>query len=282
MSINGVVITFVDISAQKQGDELRRLGTVVRDSNDAVTLQDLREDFGLEPGRPQLYGWSEAEALTMNALELTPEPKRVEMRLLYQKLVQGEAVRSFETQRITRDGRTLDVWMTLTTLVNDAGQPVGIATTERDISDRKQASQILLFENRAVKAANQWLQRWLDQENHAPSPFEACRILVERPATVWPGSGGCRSGLHHHPAGLVWGRRSPPEGSPANPAGTRRKCAAERAAAPCAPASQRPGPKSLAPGWGEARLRVFRGASTQPPAGPDGSPGGLCDRARGL
>jgi two-component system, chemotaxis family, CheB/CheR fusion protein len=178
--INGAVITFVDISAQKQGDELRRLGTVIRDSNDAVTLQDFAgKILAWNRGAIQLYGWSEAEALTMNALEITAESKRAEMLVVYQKLAQGERVSSFETQRITRDGRTLDVWMTLTTLFNDAHQPVGIATTERDISDRKQASQILLFENRAVKAANQWLQRWLDQENHAPSPFEACRILVE-------------------------------------------------------------------------------------------------------
>jgi hypothetical protein len=34
------VITFVDVSEQKRGDELRRLGTILRDSNDAVTVQD--------------------------------------------------------------------------------------------------------------------------------------------------------------------------------------------------------------------------------------------------
>jgi two-component system, chemotaxis family, CheB/CheR fusion protein len=178
--IDGAVITFVDISAQKQGDELRRLGTVIRDSNDAVTLQDFTgKILAWNRGATQLYGWTEAEALTMNALEITAETKRAEMLVVYQQLAQGERVSSFETQRVTRDGRTLEVWMTLTTLFNDAHQPVGIATTERDISDRKQASQILAFENRAVKAANQWLRRWLDREKPGPSLSEACRILVE-------------------------------------------------------------------------------------------------------
>ena len=50
------------------------------------------------------------------------------------QLSRGEPIRSFETQRMTRDGRTLDVWITLTALVDDANHPVGIATTERDVT----------------------------------------------------------------------------------------------------------------------------------------------------
>jgi two-component system, chemotaxis family, CheB/CheR fusion protein len=176
--VDGAVITFVDISAQKQGDELRRLGAVVRDSNDAVTLQDFSgQILAWNRGAARLYGWSEAESLTMNTLDLTPEARQAEMQALYQRLSRGEPVRSFETQRRTRDGRILEVWLTLTTLVNNAGQPAGIATTERDISDRKHTSQILAFENRAVKAANQWLKTLLDGTQ--PDLFEACRILVE-------------------------------------------------------------------------------------------------------
>jgi two-component system, chemotaxis family, CheB/CheR fusion protein len=188
--IDGAVITFVDISAQKQGAKLRRLGTIIRDSNDAVTLQDFEgKILAWNRGATLLYGWSEAEALTMNALELTPEAKQAEMSNLYQQLAGGEPVHSFESQRLTRDGRTLDVWMTLTTLVNDAGQPVGISTTERDISDHKQTAQELAFENRAVKAANQWLTSLLDRVQPAPSLFDACRFLVEEAgySLAWAG-----------------------------------------------------------------------------------------------
>ena len=40
--IDGAVITFVDITEQKRGDELRRLGTILRDANDAITMQDFK------------------------------------------------------------------------------------------------------------------------------------------------------------------------------------------------------------------------------------------------
>ena len=86
----------------------------------------------------QMYGWTEAEALKMNALDLVPKTKHAEIRDLYQRLSKGESLPSFETQRVTRDGRTLNVWLTLTTQFNDANQPVSIATTERDITGRKQ------------------------------------------------------------------------------------------------------------------------------------------------
>ena len=82
---------------------------------------------------------------------------------------------------MTRDGQTLNIWMTLTALFNDAKQPVGIATTERDITDRKQGRQICFFENRALKALNHWYETLLDHpELLAQSPAEAaCRMLVK-------------------------------------------------------------------------------------------------------
>jgi two-component system CheB/CheR fusion protein len=89
-------------------------------------------------GAEQMFGWTEAEALKMNALDLVPKTHSAEFRSLYQRLSKGEIVPPFETQKLSRGGRTLNVWMTLTAQFNDAKQPVSIATTERDITDRKQ------------------------------------------------------------------------------------------------------------------------------------------------
>jgi light-regulated signal transduction histidine kinase (bacteriophytochrome) len=64
-----------------------------------------------------------------------------EQRDFVRRLVAGEAITSFETQRVTNDGRILDVWMTVTKLVDKAGKPIGIASTERDITQRKRAEE---------------------------------------------------------------------------------------------------------------------------------------------
>jgi two-component system CheB/CheR fusion protein len=137
--IDGAVITFVDITDQKRGDVLRRLGTILHDSNDAITMQDFSGNIlAWNRGASQMYGWTEYEALQMNILSIVPEAKREEIQNIYRQLSKGETIQPFETQRITRDGRILNIWLTLTTLFNDAKQPVTIASTERDISGRKQ------------------------------------------------------------------------------------------------------------------------------------------------
>lgn len=138
--IDGVVITFVDISEQKRGDMLRRLGTILRDSNDAVTVQDFHGKIqAWNRGAVQMYGWSEAEALAMNAMEMIPENQRTETRALFKRLAGGEDISSFKTQRVAKDGRMMEVWATITALVDDENHPVAVATTERDITNNHTA-----------------------------------------------------------------------------------------------------------------------------------------------
>jgi PAS domain S-box-containing protein len=154
---DGTVISVLsmvqDITERKRAEEaLRRLATVVQDSNDAITVQDFDGNIlGWNQGAVRMYGWSEPEAIEMNIVNIIPKGKRGEAVALVQKLRAGEAVEPFETQRVTRDGRTLNVWLTVTKLANDAGETVAIATTERDITKRRRAEEELVRLSNAVK-----------------------------------------------------------------------------------------------------------------------------------
>jgi PAS domain S-box-containing protein len=117
------------------GDEARRMVTVVRDSNDAITIQDFTGRItAWNRGAALMYGYGEAEALQMNIEHLTAPGKVAEEKDFVRRLAAGEAVASLETQRVTKDGRILEVWLTVTKLMDDAGEPIGIASTERDIT----------------------------------------------------------------------------------------------------------------------------------------------------
>jgi PAS domain S-box-containing protein len=130
-----------NITARKREEaNLRRMATVVRDSNDAITIQNFEGGItAWNRGAELMYGYSEEEAFQSNIDRLTTPNKVLEQKAFIQRLVAGEDVTSFETQRVTKDGRVLNVWMTVTKLVDDTGRPVGIASTERDITARKQA-----------------------------------------------------------------------------------------------------------------------------------------------
>ena len=133
--IDGVVITFVDITLTKNLETARRLAAVVKDSNDAVTVQDfLGKITAWNKGAEAMYGYSEAEALNMNIKEIIP-PGESEPELKFvQQIKTGIKVPPFTAKRKTKDGRIMDVWLTLTRLDNDAGHPIEIATTERDLA----------------------------------------------------------------------------------------------------------------------------------------------------
>lgn len=119
-------------------DKLHLLAAVVRDSNDAIIVQDFKGNIKVwNTAAERIYGYCKAKALKMNILQLVPEDRQAEMLDVVKRLKKEEVTHSFETQRVARDGRILDIWLTITILTNNACRPVAITTTERDITERK-------------------------------------------------------------------------------------------------------------------------------------------------
>ena len=137
--IEGAVVTFVDVTEVRRTREalqkvnaLLRLAVVVRDAHDAITVQALDgRIIAWNPGAEQLYGWSEAEALQLNVSDRIPKALQPVALGQVQQLSQAQTLAPFQTQRLTKDGRTRHVTLTATALLNHAGQVDAIATTER-------------------------------------------------------------------------------------------------------------------------------------------------------
>lgn len=133
--IEGVVITFVDITDRKRMENLTRMAIVVRDSNDGITMQNLEGCIlAWNRGAQRMYGWGEPEAMMMNVSEMIPQDKQGEWAAFVQQLASRQPVAPFETQRRVKDGRVLNVRITVSALVNDAGSVTAIATTEQEIT----------------------------------------------------------------------------------------------------------------------------------------------------
>ena len=136
--IEGAVISFIDITAMvnaredlRKANELLRLAVVVRDARDAVTVQDLAGAIlAWNPAAARIYGWNEAEALRMNVAGRIPEALRESERTKAETIARGEILPAYTSQRLTKDGRTVAVEISVTALVNEAGRIYGIATTE--------------------------------------------------------------------------------------------------------------------------------------------------------
>lgn len=136
--IDGVVITFEEITELKHLlDKAKRLATVVQDSNDAITLQDLQGNIlAWNKGAELLYGVSEAEALKMNIHDFVPPHCHDDLNLLYKTLLTKD-IDSYQTERVDKAGKIIQVWLTITRLFDEMGKPEFIASTERDLDKLK-------------------------------------------------------------------------------------------------------------------------------------------------
>jgi two-component system CheB/CheR fusion protein len=149
--IDGLVVTFIDVNQIKEAEmellksarESRLLAAIVRDSNDAITVQSfdgkiLEWNYGAETA----YGYSKREALEKNIADLMPEDSKEGWAAVVKRIARGEPVKSFKTRRLCKSGKTIDVWLTITLIKSDGAEPNGFATTERDISNPEALEKI--------------------------------------------------------------------------------------------------------------------------------------------
>lgn len=159
--------------------ELQRLTAVIQDSNDAITTQTLdNRILAWNRGAERMYGWDEAEALGMNIQMIVPAAKQGELRELIARLGRGERVAPFETQRVTKQGKIIDVYLTATLLTDSQGMATAIVTTERDITGHKQVEQALRLAKEKAESANAQKSRFLAAASHdLRQPLLALKVL---------------------------------------------------------------------------------------------------------
>ncbi|WP_084448681.1 chemotaxis protein CheB [Desulfovibrio inopinatus] len=142
--IEGAVITFVDITEMKKSHELLqkaneqlRLSIVARDSKDAIVVLDLNGNIiTWNSSAQRFFGWSEKEALTMNVQDIIPPNTREQELENMRWVAKGEKPPSYETRRITKEGRVVEVWLTVGSLINEEGQVYAMSTTYRNSQER--------------------------------------------------------------------------------------------------------------------------------------------------
>jgi two-component system sensor kinase FixL len=137
------VITCIDVTERLEAEtQSRRLAAVLRDSSDAIALIDLDGRItAWNRGAEAMYGYTEADAVTMSLYDLVTEEGREHTRDIITRVAQGEVLPAFEAQRRTRDGRVIDVRATVTLLRDASDNPASFATTERDVTVERRSTR---------------------------------------------------------------------------------------------------------------------------------------------
>ena len=141
--IDGAVVTFVDISERKKHEQARGLlAAIVEGSQDAIVSQDLA---GLitswNSGAEQLYGYSATEAIGQPMTMLLAKALPNVWPDVLARLEHGERIAQFDSARAGKDGRSVEVSVTISPVRESDGRIVGASLVARDISERKAAEQ---------------------------------------------------------------------------------------------------------------------------------------------
>jgi PAS domain S-box-containing protein len=134
-----------DVTEQKREEETRSLLAAIVDASDDAIVSTTLEGIVISwnAGAQRLFGYSPAEVVGRSIDLIIPLELRQEERQILHRIRQGERVDHFETVRMAKDGRRLDVSLTLSPVRDGSGAVIGASKVARDISERKQIDSAL-------------------------------------------------------------------------------------------------------------------------------------------
>jgi PAS domain S-box-containing protein len=130
------------ISVRKRADlDAKRLASIiVESSDDAIISKDLQGIItSWNPGAERLFGYTSEQVLGKPITILIPEDRMREEPEILARIRRGERVDHFDTVRRRKDGRLIDISLTVSPLKDEDGKIIGAAKIARDITERKRA-----------------------------------------------------------------------------------------------------------------------------------------------
>ena len=166
--LTGVVLVFRDVTERRQAEEAkRRLAAIVESSEDAIfskTLDGIITSWNKSAER--LYGYSAEEIVGRSVSVLAPPDRSNEIPDILERLKRGERVEQLETKRVTKDGRVLDIALTISPIKDTRDRIIGASTIAHDITKRKRAEkerEELLVREKAARVEAEEANRTKDE-----------------------------------------------------------------------------------------------------------------------
>ena len=127
---------------ERQDRELARLASIVASCDDAIASENLEgRILTWNDGAQQIYGFSAEEAVGRHLSQIVPVTHQKELKEMLERVARGERLRYLQTKRLTKDGRLIDVALTLAPLYDEGGRIVGVSTISRDITEQRKMEE---------------------------------------------------------------------------------------------------------------------------------------------
>ena len=152
----GVVLVFRDVTERRRAEEVQaRLAAIVESSHDAIISKTLDSVIRTwNAGAERLFGYTAAEAVGRPITLIIPPERLDEEREILGRLARGERIEHYETVRMAKDGRRLDISLTISPIRDPEGRIIGASKIARDVTERKREQEALQAAMEALKDAD--------------------------------------------------------------------------------------------------------------------------------
>ncbi|MBP2145608.1 PAS domain S-box-containing protein [Methanofollis sp. W23] len=143
--IVGVVLVFRDVTTEKKAEAERlRLAAIVESSEDAIFGTDLEGVItSWNSAAETIYGYAPDEMIGRHVSMLAPEDRKSEFMAVVRRIRRGETTEHYESRRRRKDGREVEVSITISPMRDEDGSVTGFSAISRDITRRNEAVRAL-------------------------------------------------------------------------------------------------------------------------------------------
>jgi PAS domain S-box-containing protein len=127
-------------TAEQLGEYRSKLALIIDSSEDAILSKELNGIItSWNRGAEHIYGYTAEEVIGKHISLLTPSDRPDEIPEILKKIAKGESIEQYESVRVTKDGRHLNVSISVSPLRGASGEIIGASAIARDITAQKRA-----------------------------------------------------------------------------------------------------------------------------------------------
>ena len=146
---------------------LARLAAIVESSDDAIISKNLDGIIlSWNSGAQRIFGYAPDEIVGKSILTLIPADRQHEEPMILSRLRSGERIEHYETVRQTKDGRLIDVSVTISPIRDETGKLVAASKVARDVTEQKRVLRELQKAKEAAEAASRAKDQFLAVLSH--------------------------------------------------------------------------------------------------------------------
>ena len=181
----GIIVVFRDVTERKRTEHTRAwLAAIVESSDDAIvskTLDGIVTSWN--PAATRLFGYGAAEIIGKPITTIIPLELHAEEVEILARLRRGERIDHYETVRLAKDGRRIEVSLTISPIRDQEGTIIGASKIARDITRRKRSERLL---READRQKDEFLATVAHELRNPLAPICAAAELLKHAKSLEP------------------------------------------------------------------------------------------------